>query len=89
MRHFVDHALVERLLRDETLSYREIAGRAQCSDFSVRAIARDLGTNDSEDEPPFETLTLPEWGVAAVVIVLIFGGIWLFARRLPPMDDTM
>jgi DNA-binding Lrp family transcriptional regulator len=38
----VDRDLVERLLQDESLSFREIARRADCSDWSVRSIARDL-----------------------------------------------
>jgi hypothetical protein len=85
-RRSVDHALIGHLLQDETLSYREIARRAQCSDFSVRAIAHALSVTDSGDDPPTEPLTLREWSIGAVVMVLIFGGIWLLARRLPPPD---
>ena len=38
----VDRYLVERLLQDENLSYREVARRAGCSDWIVRRIARQL-----------------------------------------------
>jgi hypothetical protein len=88
-RRSVDHALVGRLLQDETLSYREIARRAQCSDFSVRAIAHALSVTDSGDDPPTEPLSLREWGIAGAVMVLIFGGIWSLGRRLPPVDGSM
>jgi hypothetical protein len=48
----VNHALVERLLADETLSYKEIARRASCSDFSVRTIARKLSGDDRPMKTP-------------------------------------
>ena len=47
----VNRALVEALLADETLSYKEIARQAGCSDFSVRTLARKL----SGDERPMKT----------------------------------
>ena len=36
----VDRAFVQELLEDESLSYREIARQAGCSDWTVRSIAR-------------------------------------------------
>jgi len=48
----VNHALVEQLLADETLSYKEIARRASCSDFSVRTIARKLSGDDRPMKTP-------------------------------------
>ncbi len=39
-----DH--VGRLLQNEFLSYRDIAREAGCSDWTVRAIARDLAGDD-------------------------------------------
>lgn len=84
----VDHALVEQLLADETLSYKEIARRAACSDFSVRTIARKLSGDDrpmktprarryvdqptGEDAPP---LTGTEQAIGWGVAVLFFIGL--------------
>jgi len=81
--------LVEDLLQDRTLSYREIARRAACSDFSVRSIARELNASNGVDKTPIEPLTLREWGILAAVVAVIFGGIWLLSRQLPPLDGTM
>ena len=47
----IDRELVARLLENETLSYREIAREAGCSDWSVRAIARNL----AGDSRPMKT----------------------------------
>lgn len=85
----VDHGLVEDLLRDESLSYREIARRANCSDWSVRAIARQLDDAKRGCGPPAEALTARDWAICAGIVVAIFGGIWFLWRRLPPMDGTM
>lgn len=92
MRRSVDHALVERLLQDESLSYREIARRAQCSDFSVRAISKELAGDDfarDDTEAKTEPLTPRDWAIFCGIAIAIFGGIWLLARRLPPMDGAM
>jgi hypothetical protein len=48
----VNHALVEQLLADEPLSYKEIARRASCSDFSVRTIARKVSGDDRPMKTP-------------------------------------
>jgi hypothetical protein len=85
MRARVNHALVEELLDDPDLSYREIARRANCSDFSVRAISREyLMRNDTAADA--EPLTLRDWFIVAGIAGLFFGGLWLLGRRLPPPD---
>ena len=84
----VDRDLVRRLLQDDCLSYREIARRAQCSDFSVRAIARSFEA-DVTGEAPTEPLTLRDWWALGGVLVCIFGGTWLLGRRYPPFDGSM
>jgi hypothetical protein len=85
MRARVNHALVEELLDDPDLSYREIARRANCSDFSVRTIAREyLARDDTTTEA--EPLTPRDWFIVAGIAVLFFGGIWFLGRRLPPPD---
>lgn len=88
----VERTLVESLLDDGSLSYREIARQAGCSDWTVRRIARDLAgdptpmkrrrpASDSEDE---EQAGPAGWGVL-VGLAAFFGGlIWLATRRAPP-----
>jgi hypothetical protein len=46
----VNRALVEELLADESLSYKEIARQADCSDWSVRSIDRERSGG-----PPMKT----------------------------------
>jgi hypothetical protein len=49
----VDRDLVEQLLQDPSLSYREVARLAGCSDYSVRSIARKINRSDQAmTEPP-------------------------------------
>jgi hypothetical protein len=87
MRGSVDRNLVTNLLQDGSLSYREIARRASCSDWSVRAIAREIdagysgGTTD--DATPDEPLTPLEWLVFGGIVILVFGGICFVAWRTP------
>lgn len=88
----VDRDLVAHLLQDETLSFREIARQANCSDWSVRSIAKELNSDplagngiEAESEP----LTPRDWMIFGGILIAIFGGIWLLAGRLPPMDDPM
>jgi hypothetical protein len=54
VRRHVNRAYVARLLEDDSLSYREIARRASCSDYSVRAIAAQLrdGCGSMTEPPP-------------------------------------
>lgn len=85
----VNRVLVEELLADEALSYREIARQAGCSDWSVRSVAREIDNVQSRDYAESDPLTVRDWGIFGAVVVAIFGGIWLLARRLPPMDGTM
>lgn len=101
----VDHALVEELLADETLSYKEIARRADCSDFSVRTIARKLSgddrpmktprvrpsTDDEWEEP--RALTTAEaaiaWGVGALLLVCFVWAAWKGQRFDYPPEGPM
>lgn len=90
MRGSVDRALVEQLLEIESLSYREIARQAGCSDWSVRSIARDLARSGEaatrgSDEKPHEPAGLAAWLVFAGFVASIVGAIW-FAGRQPPLD---
>ncbi len=85
----VDRDLVSELLADGSLSYREIARRANCSDFSVRAISRELEAVGSTDASDTEPLTVTQWCVFGGIVILIFGGVWLLGRRLPPPDGAM
>jgi hypothetical protein len=83
----VDRALVLRLLLDESLSYREIARRADCSDWSVRSIARELDADRlTELAEPCEPLTAAEWWIVAGIAVLVVGGMCFAAWRMPPPD---
>jgi hypothetical protein len=90
----VDHALVERLLEDESLSFREIARRAACSDWTVRSIAKhgsgdgstyDGTTYDGTTER--EPLSIAEWGIVAGFFLLLVGGLVFAAWRMPPPPD--
>jgi hypothetical protein len=86
----VDRDLVARLLREGSLSYREIARRAQCSDWSVRSIAREFTVSQPRvEQPQQEPLTPVEWGIVAGITAVFFGGIWLLGRWLPPQDGAM
>ncbi len=89
----VDRALIERLLQ-ESLSFREIARQAGCSDWTVRSIARGSagdarpmkrGASEVEGEP----LSAVGWLIFAGIIAAIVGAIWLATRRVPPESDSM
>lgn len=94
MMDHVDRVLVEELLADGCLSYREIGRRAQCSDFAVRAIARQLSgdlrpmksarrSHDNE-----EPLSASGWATIAGMAVVLLGLLWWVARR-PPEGGAM
>jgi hypothetical protein len=80
MRGAVDRALVTRLLADEYLSYREIARQANCSDWSVRSIARQLDSGEPDNVASSEQLTGFEWcailGIGALVIGALSFATW-------------
>jgi hypothetical protein len=73
------------LLQDESLSYREIARRAGCSDFSVRAIAREADAYRLSDSAAADELLTPrDWWIVAGIAVTFFGGLWFLGQQLPP-----
>lgn len=86
----VDRDLVERLLEDESLTYREIARRSQCSDWTVRRIARQLGGDDGPMKhsrriasvSEGETLGAGGWAMLIGIGVAFIAGIWWLCR--PP-----
>jgi hypothetical protein len=91
----VDHDLVTRLLADESLSYREIARRAGCSDWSVRAIAKGLDgdarpmkacRSRSEDAVIEEDSTVSGWIVLGILVAGFAFMIWAGTRWPPPRD---
>ncbi len=83
----VDRALVRHLLLDQSLSYREIARRANCSDWSVRSIAHEFDADRFTDPAePCDPLTATEWSVIAGIAVLLVGGMCFAAWRMPPPD---
>jgi hypothetical protein len=82
----VNRDLIVQLLADTTLPYREIARQADCSDWTVRSIAKqldDFWTYDSEQTEPLSTT-----GFCTVVGIgiLIVVGVCVAAWRLPPID---
>jgi hypothetical protein len=94
----VNRAIVEELLADETLSYKEIARRASCSDFSVRTIARELSgdprpmktprgeryVDEAEPAEPCE-LTTTEKVIGWGIVALLIAG-FVFALRVGHFD---
>jgi|GEM_PF-5060325 len=88
-----DRALIEQLLEDGSLSYREIGRRAGCSDWTVRSVARQLtcdvrpmkrGARRDNDE----SNGFVGWFVLVGIIGLFIGALWLGARGLPPSDES-
>ena len=82
----VDRDLVAHLLQDETLSFREIARRAGCSDWSVRSIARSL---EPYYEGSAEPMTPGQWVVVGGIFALVLGAMCFAAWRNPPLDGGM
>jgi hypothetical protein len=89
MRRHVDHGLIIELLEDESLSYREIARRASCSDFAVRAIAHKLGGSPHAPPPDASPPTTAGCLIAVAIALLICGGLWWASRQMPPDDGAM
>lgn len=94
MKNSVDHSLVEHLLENETLSYREIAKRANCSDWSVRAIDRKLA-NDSRpmkrdryerEDDGGESLAIAGWLVLAGIVIALILALWMGMRGIQPPE---
>lgn len=87
MRGSVDRELVARLLDDGSLSYREIGRRANCSDWTVRSIARKIDDGHSGsgtgDTSPREPPTPLEWAIFGGITILVFAAIWFAAARTP------
>ncbi len=85
MRHSVDRALVQRLLEETDLSRRAIATEAQCSDWSVRKIERELaGGNRPMKRARSEGDDGPAgsggWLVLVAFIAILSGVIWAASR---------
>jgi hypothetical protein len=86
----VNRDLVTQLLADETLSYREIGRRAGCSDWTVRAIAREATGDLRPMKSPqcFEgdggSLGVAGWGILAGIIAAFGAAAWLGARNTRP-----
>ena len=92
----VDYALLDELLANESLSLRECARRARCSDWSARRRYRELSADDramktprqsrraereSQDAPPLTgTERAITWTVIAVIAIGIIALGW-YARR--------
>ena len=86
----VDRDLIERLLEDESLSFREIARQANCSDWTVRSVARDLAGDPTpmkrqrSDRGDQESSGSAGWGVVLGIAALFGGLFWFATRRAPP-----
>jgi hypothetical protein len=77
----IDRELIMRLLADPSLSYREIARRANCSDWSVRSIARQLDSQETENDKISEPLTAFEWCAVFGFGAFVIGGLAFAAWR--------
>lgn len=89
----VDRDLIEQLLENDSLSFREIGRRAGCSDWTVRRIWRDLADDSRPMKLPprprddsADSLGLAGWGVLAGIVGLFIGAFWFFARGTPPPE---
>jgi hypothetical protein len=82
----VDRALIESLLEDESLSFREIVRRARCSDWTVRSIARSLSGDDrpmkrrrgADDDTETQSAG---WQIVVGLGAVLAGIVWLATRR--------
>ena len=96
MSEAVDYALLDELLADESLSLRECARRAGCSDWTARQRSRELSgdarpmktprhdrheESESQDVPPLTgTEQAIVWAVITVIAIGIIALGW-YARR--------
>ncbi|MCL5258700.1 MAG: helix-turn-helix domain-containing protein [Firmicutes bacterium] len=91
----VDRALIERLLENNSLSYREIARRAGCSDWSARSIARHLNNDPrpmkarcyEPDDDSDESWGLGGWIIIAGLGAAVIGALWWGMRGMPPPES--
>ena len=93
----VDYALLDELLADESLSLRECARRAGCSDWTARQRSREISGDDrpmktarfdrreqhsSQDIPPLTgTEQAIMWSVIAVIVIGIIASSWYVRRN--------
>jgi hypothetical protein len=90
----VDRAHVERLLEDASLTYREVARRAGCSDWSVRAIERELAGDSrpmkraghERDDGGEESLGFAGWAALTGFVAVLGFAVWLAMRGNQPPD---
>lgn len=83
----VDRNLIEHLLQDKELSYREVARRARCSDWTVRRVARQLAGDERpvKNAPRVSGRGEDGWLPIVMLAVLLLAGIgWLRAQGEPP-----
>ena len=93
----VDYALLDELLADESLSLRECARRACCSDWTARQRHREISGDDrpmktarfdrheepqSQDVPPLTgTEQAIVWSVIAVIVIGVIALGWYVRRN--------
>jgi hypothetical protein len=82
----VDRELVIQLLQDESLSFREIARRAKCSDWSVRSIASEFDGDRSSDDATSDPSSPLGCAIVAGIALLIVSGLCFASWRMPPRD---
>jgi hypothetical protein len=88
-----DRTRIENLLQDETLSYRAIGRETGYSDFTIRAVARELAGDPrplksprSQSNQDSASMGLGGWGILAGLTGLFVGAIFLWNRNPPPPD---
>lgn len=94
----IDRARIAELLADESLSYRDIARQENCSDWTVRAVAREIAGDSrpmksrrrkrggGEDHAP---PALVGWTILAGLAAAVVGAFWLAVRGAPPDGGPM
>lgn len=90
----VDRARIMELLRDETLSFRAISREVGCSDWTVRAIARELAGDARpmkrarckyQNDCP-EPLGLAGWGIFVGIVAAFAIAFWFGTRGISPPE---